>query len=282
LDKVPTVFCFHSSCLPEVEAANKALRSAIAKAASGSKTEIKRKPPTPEEMARQRQQAAREQLKARAAKSLSQILDGCKMGPADFWESSPVPLKEEASNDWRLLLQLFQPEDVIWIGGKYDSCGNDAPEGRKEGCRRHFRAVPDWLREKEAPEQFTCPSLFRAGTHSRCTEAVMRRRFLVIESDVLSKDEMSAVINWCRQFMRLRAIVDTGGKSLHGWFDAPPPEFEEELKIILPNLGREGKEPPTLDPALFKVAQPCRLPGAWREPGKIRQALLYLDLEAAL
>jgi hypothetical protein len=89
------------------------------------------------------------------------------------------------------------------------------------------------------------------------------------------------MINWCSQFMRLRAIVDTGRKSLHGWFDAPPPEVEAELKIILPNLGRRAEAKPTLDPALFKLAQPCRLPGAWREPGKIRQALLYLDLEAA-
>ena len=281
LDGAPTIYCFHTSCFADVEAANKALRSAAGKASKGAKTEFKRTEPTPEEMERHRQQIVREHLKARAAAGLTEILKAFEFGPADFWDLSPVRLLDDPADDWRLLLQLFEPEDVLWIGGKYDSCGEDALELKKESCRRHFRPVSDWLRMPNAPEQFTCPCAFRSGTHSRCNEAVTHRCYLVIESDLLSKDEMSAVINWCRQFMRLRAIVDTGGKSLHGWFDAPPSEVEAELKIILPNLGRGAEGKPTLDPALFKLAQPCRLPGAWREPGKIRQALLYLDLEDA-
>jgi hypothetical protein len=107
---------------------------------------------------------------------------------------------------------------------------------------------------------------------------VLQKKFLVIESDILNKSQMGSVIAWCRQFMRLRAIVDTGGKSLHGWFDQPEPEIESELKLILPNLGRRGEQE-TLDSALFKPSQPCRLPGKTRG-GKI-QSLLYLDLEAA-
>jgi hypothetical protein len=222
----------------------------------------------------------REQLKASAAASLAEILRIFQCGPADFWELSPVRLLGDPAFDWRLLLQLFRPGDILWIGNKYDSCADDKSEAKKESCRRHFRRVSDWLKERRAPEQFTCPSVFKPGSHSRCNEAVLQRRYLVIESDVLSKDQMSAVISWCRQFMRLRAIVDTGGKSLHGWFDAPTQEIEAELRTILPNLGWRPDHKPTLDPALFKLAQPCRLPGAWREPGKVRQALLYLDLGA--
>jgi hypothetical protein len=281
LDGAPTIYCFHTSCFADVEAANRALRSAFGKASKGSKAAFKRSAPTPEERERQRQRTLREQLKARAVASLAEILKAFEIGPADFWELSPVRLLDDPANDWRMLLHLFKPEDVLWIGGKYGSCDDDAPESKKENCRRHFRPVADWQKERHAPEQFTCPSVFRPGTHSRCNDAVVQRRYLVIESDLLSKDEMSAVINWCSQFIRLRAIVDTGGKSLHGWYDAPPPEVEAELKIILPNLGRGAEDMPTLDPALFKVAQPCRLPGAWREPGKVRQALLYLDLEDA-
>jgi hypothetical protein len=200
------------------------------------------------------------------------------MGPADFYECSPVRLAEDQSSDWLLLLELFKPDDVLWIGSKFDSCSDAKSEQEKEIARKHFRTVSDWRNEPEAPEQFTCPSTFQPRTHSRCNKAVIQRRYLVIESDVLTKDQMSAVINWCRQFMELRAIVDTGGKSLHGWFDAPVPEIEIELKVILPNLGRKPDAEPTLDPALFKLAQPCRLPGAWRERGKTRQSLLYLNL----
>jgi hypothetical protein len=281
LDGVATVYCFHTSCAADVDAANRALRSAVAKASKGAKNEIKHSEPTLEEMECHRQRIVREHLKARAVAGLADILKTFEFSPADFWELSPVPLPCDPVDDWRLLLQLFKMEDVLWIGRKFDSCGDGAPESKKERYRRHFRPVADWLTEPNAPEQFTCPCVFRTGTHSRCNDAVTQRRFLVIESDSLSKDEMSAVINWCRRFMRLRAIVDTGGKSLHGWFDAPLPEIEAELRIILPNLGRGAGDKPTVDPALFKLAQPCRLPGAWREPGKVRQALLYLDLEAA-
>ncbi|HZM06005.1 MAG TPA: hypothetical protein VFC44_23635 [Candidatus Saccharimonadales bacterium] len=281
LDGAPTIFCFHTSCTTDIEQVNKTLRSAAGKATRGSNSAFKRREPTPEEKQRQRQGMLCEQLKARAVASLPEILKAFEIGPADFWEMSPFRLLDDAADDWRLLLQLFKPDDVLWIGGKFDSCADHASETKKESCRRHFRPVADWLKGRQAPEQFTCPNVFKSGTHSRCNDAVRQRRYLVVESDLLAKAEMSAVINWCSQFMRLRAIVDTGGKSLHGWFDAPPPEIEAELKIILPNLGRRAEAKPTLDPALFKVAQPCRLPGAWREPGKIRQALLYLDMEAA-
>ena len=120
-----------------------------------------------------------------------------------------------------------------------------------------------------APGQFTCPGVFKCGIHSRSNHNVLLRRYLVVESDVLTKDQIGGVFSWCQQFMRLRAVVDTAGKSLHGWFAAPGAEAEKELKAILPELG--------CDPSLFKVAQPCRRPGAARD-GKT-QALLYLDLE---
>lgn len=273
VDRVPTVKCVHASCGPEIERVNHQLRSAIGKASMGSNPGANRYVPTPEDRERHRQQAMGEQLKARAVSSLPAILNANKIGPSDFWEMSPVRLLDGPADDWRLLLQLFQPHDVVWIGGLYDSCGDDATESRKEFCRRHFRTVADWLIEPHAPEQHTCPCVFKPGAYSRSQNAVTHRRFLVTESDILSKPEMCAVFRWCRQFMRLRAIVDTGGKSFHAWFDAPPPEIESELRIILPTL--------KMDKSLFDLAHPCRLPGAWREPGKLRQALLYLDLEAA-
>lgn len=118
------------------------------------------------------------------------------------------------------------------------------------------------------PGLFTCPSTFKPGTDSRCDATVVLRRYLVLESDTLRKDEICAVFRWVEQFTRLRAIVDTAGKSLHGWFEPPPPAALDELKIILPALG--------CDPALFRLSQPCRLPGGNRD-GRT-QSLLHLDL----
>jgi hypothetical protein len=91
---------------------------------------------------------------------------------------------------------------------------------------------------------------------------------LVAESDTLSKEEVLAVFMWMRNFMRLRAVVDTAGKSLHGWFEYPTQEELAELRVILPALG--------CDEALFKASQPCRLPGARR--GDKLQCFVWLDL----
>jgi hypothetical protein len=99
------------------------------------------------------------------------------------------------------------------------------------------------------------------------------RRFLILESDTLTKPEMLAAIQWCRQSMRLRAIVDTAGKSLHAWFDMPDDETLEQLRVILPAWG--------FDPALFKPSQPCRFPGVQRpDKGNVWQRLLWIDTRA--
>lgn len=259
LDKVPTLYCVHTSCLSEVERVNHELRSAIAKAECGKSPIIHARPPTAEELARKRERAANERLKLRAEASLPQILKDHATDPVDYFELSPMRLLDDPSNDWRMLLGLFQPDDIVWIGQVYDS--------GKQDHTRNFRSVREWFKEPAAFGQFTSPSIFKRGSFSRSNENVVQRRFLVIESDHLNKAEMCAIITWCRQFMRLRAIVDTAGKSLHGWFDWPGKDAEKQLKAILPKL--------KCDPALFRNSQPCRLPGAIR--GKNYQALLYLD-----
>jgi hypothetical protein len=82
-----------------------------------------------------------------------------------------------------------------------------------------------------------------------------------------------------RQFLNLRAIVNSGNKSLHGWFDQPTKAQLEQLKIILPAWG--------FDRAMFTPSQPCRLAGVVRPDTTpdpllgvpIYQSLLWLDLE---
>jgi hypothetical protein len=65
----------------------------------------------------------------------------------------------------------------------------------------------------------------------------------------------------------LHCIIDTAGKSLHGWFDAPRNKvFENRLKAGLVAFG--------CDPKVFTYSQPVRVPGAWWD-GKL-QRLLWL------
>ena len=117
----------------------------------------------------------------------------------------------------------------------------------------------EWLAERSCPGHFIAPSTFRLGTYSRAAVNVLHRRFLVIESDTLGRDEIGAVFRWLDVSvgLDLRAIVDTAGKSLHGWFDYPAAGVFKRLRQWLPRLG--------CDPAMFNPAQPCRLPGALRD-----------------
>lgn len=249
------------------------VRSAYAKTArqpvvkGGVAADVTPRPFTPEEKERWKQKKRMERLQFRAG-NMKPVILSVPHPPEQYFAESPAPLGNNPAGDWRLLLELFQPDDVVWIGGTTDSCNDEADDDRKARCRLHFRPVNDWLFLPRPLGQFTCPSAFKPGSHSRCEANVLARKFLVIESDSLTKPEICSVFHWMQQFTRLRAIVDTAGKSLHGWFDVPPPRSLFELKTILPVLG--------CDPALFKAPQPVRLPGALRD-GKY-QSLLYLDL----
>jgi hypothetical protein len=185
-----------------------------------------------------------------------------KWDPADMFEQSPVRIGDAPSDQYKTLLSLFKPDDIVWIGAVKDS-GNHP---------QNFRAASEWLEMSEPVGQFITGSAFKSGTISRANENVEARRFLVVESDELSKAEIGAVFQLMRDLfkMRLYAVVDTAGKSLHGWFDPMPnPEWEKQLKAFLVPMG--------CDPATFKPSQPVRVAGAMRE--EKTQSLLWFCKE---
>jgi hypothetical protein len=201
-------------------------------------------------------------MEVRASSSLAPILKRFQWKYEEIKASSPSAISDDdVAGQWKQIVGIFKPGDVLWIGDTYDS-----------GSSRHqanFKSVEEWLKAPTLAGQFTCPAAFKNASFSRSNDNVLQRRFLVVESDILSKDQVGAVFKFLRDEvgLRLRAIVDTAGKSLHGWFDFPKKAVLEELEIILPRLG--------CDPGLFRPSQPCRLPGAMRD-GKF-QRLIYLD-----
>jgi hypothetical protein len=265
IDGAPTIKCMHSSCAGTIADKNKLLRSAIGKSECGANFQLRRSPPTLAESQRERQRQKLDLLRRRTEASLGEIVAVNSCDVPDLWEASPVRLHRDAKDDWRLILQLFGAEDVVWIG--------DLRESGEPRHARNFRTVANWLKESEAPGQHVCPNPFKAGVCSRSAENVVAPRFLVVESDPpkgLLKNDFCSVLQWLKRFLRLRAVVDTANKSLHGWFEYPASDVLRELRTILPALKCDG--------ALFQQAHPCRLPGALRN-GK-RQHLIYLDLES--
>jgi len=285
----PTIKCFHSRCAGVVSEANARLRSAIAKGEAGGKVE----PLTVGEIvARQRQhdhaEAKREReerLVRETRETLPVILRDFQWSEVDCWEESRIRIEGSPEDDAALFLRwMYRPDDVVWIGERYDT-------GKPEHSK-HFRTLEQWLQADDVNGPLICPATFLAGVHGRTQANIAARPYLVLEGDAadavcaekqarkepLTDDDKErnraaclAVLNWCRLKARLtlRAVVDSGSKSLHGWFDLPDEGTLEEMKLALPALG--------FDAATLRPAQPVRLPGVRRcETGRW-QRLLYLN-----
>ena len=248
--------CFHHRCASEIRHLNALLfqfTSSTGRSTAPSKTRHSKlsTPPSAEAKTGTR------------FKSLAEIVASHPWTSSAMQQNSPVSVALPEANHWQMLLRhLFLDTDIIW-------CGRDIQDSGSPGHRSRFRAVGDWLTRAHCPGPFTCPSTFKSGIHSRSNANVAESKYLVLESDTLKHHEIGAVFRWLNDEIGipLRAVVDTAGKSLHGWFDYPRAELLAELKTRLPELG--------CDPCMFKPSQPCRLPGALRD-GRY-QRLLYLS-----
>jgi hypothetical protein len=253
IDGVATLSCVHESCKDEITVANKTLRDAFRSL-------------TPVVMTKEQKKlvAAKvkveKDLKIRTIKSVPSLLKAYSWSYDKIVAESPhsiAPDDREAM--FRAFLSLFENDDVLWIG--------DVGSSGQAHHVCNFKTKTKWLTDKIPLGPFTCPSCFEPGVVSRSKDKVAAQRYLVVESDSLSKDQVGAIFKWLDKAvgLTLLAVVDTAGKSLHGWFEYPPPEVLAELKIMLPVMG--------CDPKMFGASQPCRLPGGLRD-GRI-QRLIY-------
>lgn len=262
LDHIPTLYCVHQSCSTVIETTNKKLRAAIL---NGEPAETRRL--SSEDKARLKLRDDQQRIRLRAACSLPQLLNEFAWPYTQIINDSPTPITGNEPEHWKMLLQKFKLDDVIWIGNTYSS-----GEPKYEAC---FRTAKEWLTFSTPPGPFTCPATFKNTSYARSNDNLVERRFLVVESDTLTRNEVGAVFRWLKLGceMELVAIVDTGGKSLHGWFKFDADVFDD-LKLVLPAI--------QCDPKLFTASQPVRLPSVLRDgiAGKY-QKLVYLTKEQA-
>lgn len=265
LDQVPGVYCLHQSCKTVLDGVNRSLRREIWKFKRGlqgmTDTQIKKRKKSAEDVAMERQMSKKTRLRAEAESLKSRIFKDYRQTVKNAYLSSPIQLDHTPEQDYHLFLDLFHNDDIIWVGNVTDSRSSDP------SYSRYFLPVSEWRKASRPIGQFTTGSVFKNGTHSRSNENVSIRRYLVVESDTLSRDDICAVFNWMSGYNRLLAIIDTGGRSLHGWFEMPGEIWMEKLKVMLPILG--------CDPALFKPSQPVRIPGAKRD--SLYQSLIWLN-----
>jgi hypothetical protein len=177
---------------------------------------------------------------------------------------SPLQVSErDAEDQFRTWLRLWPAHCHVWIGDVFSS-------GKPEH-KTHFRPVSDWYQIGPVLGNFTCGSSFKPGSYQRSNANCNGTRFLVIESDTLAKDEVGAVFAYLQRRLhyKLHCIIDSAGKSLHAWFDAPRDKVREaRLKAGLVAFG--------CDPKVFTYSQPVRVPGAWRD-GKLQRLVWLKD-----
>lgn len=265
INGTPTVTCLHASCTADVADANDKIRSAWSLF----------QPPLDEiAMAEAREKARkRHDMEAKAAASLPEILKQYKWDLLDIEVSSKFRGAYSGKSTEIFLEKMFRPDEVVWIG-EPDFSGQPHHE-----C--FFMPMQQWLRSNQF-SHYTTASTFKPGTYSRSNANVLTTPYLIVEGDKVlgepktdddkrkNKDACGAIFQWLRVRcgLRLRAVIDSGNKSLHGWFDYPDSAKLDELKIILPAMG--------CDRAMFKPSQPARLPGVIRDNGN-EQKLLWIS-----
>lgn len=271
INGVPTVTCLHASCKNEVAVVNDKIRTVWSLY----------QPPVDEEVlaAAKEKAAKRHALEEKARASLPEILKRYRWDVTNIEGEGKYCGRISGRSTEVFLESMFKSDDVIWLGEPEDS-------GQKEH-RFNFLPRSDWnmlhMLYNGPAAHYTCASTFKPGTYSRANVNVESTPYLIVEGDkVLGKDPETndeklenknacgAIFNWLRNGLglRLRAVVDSGNRSLHGWYDFPSASQFEELKIVLPAMG--------CDRAMFKPTQPARLPGVRRDNGN-EQRLLWIN-----
>ena len=147
--------------------------------------------------------------------------------PLEQWlQESPYPLADVPVKDqWRLFIAgtFQQPQydsqaGLVWVGWPWDTSG---PQHAV-----NFKTRNDWLAgaAPAGPQVSTC-TFKAAGERKR--EHVETHDYFIVESDAIDREKFGNVGRWIQRYAKLRAVVDTGGKSLPCWFDRPAPPREK-------------------------------------------------------
>lgn len=198
----------------------------------------------------------------------------------DVWESSPQRIDQHlVEYDARHFLQsLFPQNAIIWTGRVYESGTRHA---------RRWRTVTE-LQESPIAQvgPLTTPAIWKPNIANRSGDNVFAAPYTVLDFDELdgrkpeTPEEIAAHVraslaltNWlrCDLHWKLAAIVWTGSKSIHAWFQTPPHTALTSLKTTARSLG--------IDAGLVGHPEhPCRLPGWMHDKTGKNSRVLWLQV----
>lgn len=180
---------------------------------------------------------------------------------ADIVSSSRISSLTDFTNQFELeetstasiLKSLFAAEDLLCISNTVKT-KNPTIDKTSE------------LLEIAEEYQFICPSPMKGLTgvnnhgkpSKRCNNNVSKRMYITIEFDSLPQLKQLAIINHLAKIAPLVLVMESGGKSLHSWFDCRG-KSDNELKPFMDYAVSLGA-----DSALWQPCQFVRMPGAIR------------------
>jgi len=193
---------------------------------------------------------------------------------ASLEKLSPVELPYYPTDDGILLLRkLYQPDEYIFLGDRYDKQVKTVDiwiEELKSG-RNWPHIMPNPLSGKQALTQDGKPSY-------RCDAAINNFRYTVVEFDdtPLVEQERFWVGVISKELLDVATVIDSGGKSLHGWIRTDCQNRNEWDRKVKAELFNRWMVPMGADRACSNPGRLSRLPGHPRDDDNM-QALLYLN-----
>lgn len=179
-----------------------------------------------------------------------------------------LPFKDSGILAQDVLPLLFSSDDLVCTGASQYSASVDPLRAVLPHAHTLQFIVPSPMLGKYGTNQ-------KGEVSPRCLNNTAKRRFLVVESDTVAKEKQVLVLSHLAKIAPLVLVVDSGGKSLHGWFffDGTPEYYSRLFLQYACTLGA--------DPHAWTRCQWVRMPGGSRYSGgaAIRQTVLYLDKE---
>jgi hypothetical protein len=192
---------------------------------------------------------------------------------AELFSRSCIRLNDEPAGDAVLLLEsIYHPSDALFIGTQYDT-GVKPVESwvklLKSGATVPPHVIPNVLTGKPAPDKAG------KGTTLRGDNSVLGFNIAVAEMDGRPRAEQLAF--WMTVDLPVIALIDSAGKSIHGWVATPgistTEQWDDQVEV---ELFGKWLIPLGCDPACKNEARLSRLPGHFRQETKQWQRLLYL------
>jgi len=214
---------------------------------------------------------------AAAKSAMPSLIKKWRWDLADVFRDSPTRPSTTCDDPRVFLAALFNnPKSLLWTGEVFQS-------GEKR--RERWRTTEGWFSSHlDHIGPMTTPSTWKAKTTSRTRTNIETAPYVVLafngpkgwtprdQADLDRHiDESLAITRRLKddRHWNLAAIVHTGNKSLHCWFDHPGETILDGFRETLPVLG--------IDPSLIGHPEhPVRLPGQVHDKSGNKSRVLYL------